>query len=270
VVERRPTNPVEWAVAAAVVVFLAGIVVLPLFALVWTVARSPLAALHGLSTHEAVYALGLSAALAAISLAANGAMGVVGGLVLVRQRFAGRRLLDGLVDLPLAVSPVMTGLGFLLLFGRNGILGPVLERLDLQVAFAVPGAILATLFVTLPFTVREVALVLYEVGMVEEEAAETLGASALQTFWRVTVPKIRHGMVIGATLTVARALGEFGAVLVLGGAIANRTMTATTFIHAAIEGRQAPAAYGMALVLAAASIALLGMLQIQKRPAESR
>lgn len=264
-VERRPSHPFEWAVVALVVAFLASVVVLPLCALVWTVLRDPVAAVSGLMTSEAAYAFGLSVAIAAIALVVNGVVGIIGGVVLVRQRFFGRRLLDGLVDLPLAISPVMTGLGFLLLFGRNGIFSPVLEALGWQVAFAVPGAIIATLFVTLPFMIREVALVLHEVGTVEEEAAATLGASSAQTFWRVTLPKIRHGVVIGSTLTVARALGEFGAVLVLGGAIAHQTMTATTFIHAAIEARQAPAAYGMALLLAALSIGLLAVLQRQKR-----
>ncbi len=259
--EARPTHGVEWAIAGAVVSFLGLVVVLPLISLVATVGRAPWEAVAGLSTGEAVNALGLSAAVAAIALAVNGVFGVVGGLALVRHRFPGRRLLDWLVDLPLAVSPVMTGLGFLLLFGRTGFLGPVLERLDVQVAFAVPGAIVATLFVTLPFTVREVALVAEEVGTVEEEVAATLGATAAQSFWRVTLPKIRHGVVLGVTLTVARALGEFGAVLVLGGAITNRTMTATTYIHAAIEGRQTSAGFGMALVLAATSVLLMSAVQ---------
>lgn len=140
----------------------------------------------------------------------------------------------------------VSGLAFLLLFGRTGILRPVLG--DAQVAFAVPGVLIATLFVTLPFTLREVALVLAELGDGEEQAAATLGASAWQTFHRVTLPDIRGGLVIGATLTLARALGEFGAVLLVGGGIAHRTQTATTFIHAAVEERQEPAACGMALL----------------------
>jgi sulfate transport system permease protein len=194
----------------------------------------------------------------------NGVFGIAGALVLVRQRFFGRRFLDALVDLPLALSPVMTGLAFLILFGRSGALRPVVDLLGFSVAFAWPGVLLATLFVTLPFTLREVALVLEEVGDHEEQAAATLGASAWQTFRRVTLPNIYSGLSIGTTLTLARALGEFGAVLVVGGGIANKTETATTFIHTAVEERQEPAAFGMALILAAAAIALLLFLQNRK------
>jgi sulfate transport system permease protein len=138
--------------------------------------------------------------------------------VLVRSGLRGRWILDRLVDVPLAVSPVMTGLGLLLLFGRNGLLFPVFEALGLKVAFAVPGVVVATLFVTVPFVVREVALVLEELGDSEEQAAATLGASPWQTFVRVTLPNLSHGLVLGSALTAARSLGEFGAVLVVGGA----------------------------------------------------
>lgn len=262
---RRPAGAAAWTVVTVVLVFLGAVVVVPLGALVVTVAGAPLEVFRGLTSPEALHALWLSVIIAAICLVVNGAVGVVGALVLVRQRFRGRWLLDALVDLPLAVSPVMTGLGFLLLFGRTGFAQPVLEIFGLKIAFAFPGLVLATLFVTVPFTLREVALVLEELGTNEEQAAATLGASAWQTFWRVTMPNIRHALVVGSTLTTARALGEFGAVLVLGGAIANHTNTATTFIHGAIEERQQPAAYGMALLLAAFAILLLLVLERTKR-----
>lgn len=261
---RTPQGAARW-VLAAIVVYLALLLLVPLGALVLEVARHASEVAAVLVTREAVNALLLSAGVAVVSVALNGVFGVIGALVIVRDRFLGRRLLDALVDLPLALSPVMTGLAFLLLFGRSGWLRPALERLDLQVAFAWPGVLLATLFVTLPFTLREVALVLEELGDTEEQAAATLGASPWQTFWRVTLPNIRGGLVLGTTLTLARALGEFGAVLVLGGSIANRTQTATTFIHAAVEERQEPAAFGMALILAACAISLLLLLQ-SRRP----
>lgn len=262
----RPGGFFEWAVVVGVVAFLLSVVVLPLGALVLEVARHPEEVVAGLSTREAIHALRLSCTLAVISIVVNGVVGVAGALVLVRQRFLLRRVLDALVDLPLAVSPVMTGLGFLLLFGRNGLLGPYLG--DFKIAFATPGLVVATLFVSLPFTLREVALVLEELGTSEEDAAATLGATPWTTFWRVTLPNIRHGLTLGLTLTTARSLGEFGAVLVLGGAIANETDTATTFIHSAIDERHGPAAYGMALLLAALAIALLAFLQrIKQRPA---
>ncbi len=257
---RRPRGAAAF-VFAGVAIWLAVLLVLPLGALVFTVIGSAREVLVELTTREALDALALSLGAAVVSIIGNGVFGVAGALVIVRQRFVGRGLLDAAVDVPLALSPVITGLGFLLVFGRSGVLHPLFDALGLTVAFAWPSVILATLFVTLPFTLREVALVLEEIGDTEEQAAATLGASAWQTFWRVTFPNIRNGLVIGTTLTTARALGEFGAVLVVGGSIAGRTETATTFIHAAIEQRHEAAAYGMALLLAAAAIALLWVLQ---------
>ncbi len=257
---RKPTG-VARVVFAGVCAWLAILLLVPLLALLVNVTGSLGEVVAALTTREALRALGLSLAVGVACVVLNGIFGVAGAIVLVRQRFAGRRVLDAFVDLPLARSPVMTGLGFLLVFGRSGVLRPALDTLGIQVAFAWPSVLLATLFVTLPFTLREVALVLHEIGDAEEQAASTLGASAWQAFRRVTLPNVRGALVVGATLTAARALGEFGAVLVVGGSIANRTQTATTFIHSAIEERQEPAAYGMALLLAGAAIALLLLLQ---------
>jgi sulfate transport system permease protein len=247
-------------VFAGLVIYLALLLVLPLGALAVTVLTHAEAVAEQLLRRPALEALGSSLLVAVLCVGLHAVFGTIGALVLVRDRFWGRRVLDALVDLPLALSPVMTGLAFLLLFGRSGVLRPLADAVGIQVAFAWPGVLLATLFVTLPFTLREVALVLEEIGDAEEQAAATLGASAWTTFWRVTLPNLRHGLVIGSTLTLARALGEFGAVLVLGGAIAGRTATATTFIHTAVEERQEPAAFGMALLLAAAAIVLLFVL----------
>ena len=259
-VRRRPRGAAA-VVFGGVAVWLTVLLLLPLGALVVTVAGSAQDVLTQLTTQQAFDALALSLTAAVVSIVGNGVFGVAGALVIVRQRFFGRSLLDAAVDVPLALSPVITGLGFLLVFGRSGLLHPILDALGITVVFAWPSVLLATLFVTLPFTLREVALVLEEIGDTEEQAAATLGASAWQTLWRVTFPNIRNGLVIGTTLTTARALGEFGAVLVVGGSIASRTETATTFIHAAIEERHEAAAYGMALLLAAAAIALLWVLQ---------
>lgn len=259
-VRRRPTG-ISRVVFAGVCLWLGVLLVVPLVALLVNVVGHLPEVVAALTSDEALSALGLSIGVAAACITLNGIFGIAGALVIVRQRFWGRRVLDTLVDLPLALSPVMTGLGFLLVFGRTGWLRPALDGLGVQVAFAWPSVLFATLFVTLPFTLREVALVLEEIGDSEEQAASTLGATAWQTFWRVTLPNIRSGLVVGTTLTAARALGEFGAVLVVGGSIANRTQTATTFIHAAIEERQEAAAYGMALLLAAAAVVLLFVLQ---------
>lgn len=266
---REPTRhlgPGQWLLVGAVVLYLGAILALPLVAIFAHALEAGVGPL--LQTFDdplARHGLWLSLVLALIALLANGAVGVGGALVLPRHRFLGRRLLDALVDLPLAVSPVMTGLAFLLVFGRGGWLEPALAAGDWKVTFAFPGLVLATLFVTFPFTLREVGYVLEELGTEEEEAAATLGASSWQTFWRVTLPNIRYGLGYGVILTTARALGEFGAVLVLGGAISGRTQTATTFIYNALEERQEPAAYGVALVLALASILLLAALEWLKR-----
>jgi len=266
---REPTRDLtggQWLLVGAVVLYLGAILLLPLAALVGQAFKSGLAPLAGaFDDPVARHGLWLSLILAAIALAANGLFGVAGALVLTRQRFIGRRVLDALVDLPLAVSPVMTGLAFLLIFGREGWLAPVLDNAGWKVTFAFPGLVLATLFVTFPFTLREVAYVLEELGTDEEEAAATLGASPWQTFWRVTLPNIRYGLGYGVILTVARSLGEFGAVLVLGGAISGHTQTATTFIYNALEERQEPSAYSVALVLALASVVLLVALEWLKR-----
>lgn len=254
----RPLTPAGVVLLAVTVGYLVLVLVVPLGALlVRAISAGATALFESLRTPAAVHGLEMSLVLAAIAVAVNGVVGVAGALVLVRHRFVGRRVLDALVELPLAISPVAIGLSFLLVFGRNGWLEPTLLAMGVKVTFAFPGMVLATLFVTLPFTLREVAYVLVELGTSEEEAAETLGASRAQTFWRVTLPNLRHALGYGVLLTAARALGEFGAVLVVGGDISESTRTATTFIYASVEERNEAGAYGMALVLAAISAALL-------------
>lgn len=220
---------------------------------------------RALGTPTALSALWNSGALVALAVAINAVVGTLGAIYIVRHRHFARGYLDALCDLPLAVSPVMIGLAFILLLGRDGVLAPVLDAAGVKILFSFPALLLATLFVTLPFAMREVAYVLEEIGTSEEEAAVTLGASPLQTFFRVTLPNIRVALSYGLMMTAARALGEFGAVLVLGGSIAGHTQTATTFIHDAIEERDLASAYGMAAVLALASIALLLVLEVLKR-----
>ncbi|MBN1334388.1 MAG: sulfate ABC transporter permease subunit [Deltaproteobacteria bacterium] len=258
--------PRRVALLALVVAWMALLLFVPLGSLgvgVWTF--GPLAVLDQIGEAGGWPALGRTVVVAIVSVVLNGVVGVAGAITLVRHRFWGRRLLDMLVDLPLAVSPVMTGLAFLLVFGRGGLAEPLLSALGWKITFAFPSLVLATVFVTLPFVLREVSHVLVELGTDEEAAAATLGASSRQTFWRITLPNIRHGLTYGSTLTLARALGEFGAVLVVGGAIEGRTDTATTFIFTAVDERHEPAAYGMALILAALSMAFLVVLERLKR-----
>jgi len=265
----RQLTGAQRLIVLLVFAYLGLILVLPLGAMALrALEEGPRILLLTLTEPAALQGLLLTLMVAAICVTANGIFGVAGALVLTRHRFLGRRVLDALVDLPLAVSPVMTGLAFLLIFGRGGWLDGPLDLLGLKVTFAVPGLVLATLFVTFPFTLREVAYVLEELGTSEEQAAMTLGASPWQTFWLVTLPNIRFGLGYGIVLTLARALGEFGAVLVVGGAISGRTQTATTFIYNALEERQEAAAYGMALLLAVISVALLVAIEWLKRRRE--
>jgi sulfate transport system permease protein len=261
----------RWALIAAVLAYLAIVLLLPLGALVArALAEGPVALGKALATPGALAGLWHSLIAVALALAINGTLGVAGAIVLVRHRFRGRRVLDLLVDLPLAVSPVMVGLAFLLVFGRGGWLRPLTDALGMQVAFAFTGVVLVTLFVTLPYTVREVGYLLQEVGTAEEEVAATLGATPWQTFRRVTLPNVRNALGAGLTLTAARALGEFGAAVVVGGAISGRTQTATTYIYGEMEARNTAGAYGMALLLAIASTALLLVLRRAERRKRKR
>jgi sulfate/thiosulfate transport system permease protein len=256
--EWRRRHITQGVLFGAVAIYLAIVLLAPLAALAWRIVElGPGDVARSLMGPVPLEALGRSFILVLIALTVNGVFGVLGAIVLVRHRFPGRELLDALIDIPLAVSPVMVGLSYLLVFGRTGWLAPVLSALDFRIAFAFPGLVIATVFVTLPFVVREVGYVLEELGTDEEQASRTLGASRWTTFRRVTLPNIRGAFGYGLTLTAARALGEFGAVLVVGAAISGKTDTATTFIYTAIEERQNAAAYGMAALLAGASMLLL-------------
>jgi sulfate transport system permease protein len=221
---------------------------------------------EALAAAEVRRAFGLTLGITALATIINTVFGVAFALVLVRQRFWGRALADGLVDLPFAVSPVVAGLMLVILYGPEGWLGRGLEGAGFRVIYAMPGMVLATMFVTLPFVVREVVPVLLEVGTDQVEAAYTLGAGRLQTFWRVTLPLIRWGLAYGVTLTIARALGEFGAVLVVSGDLIGDTQTATLYIHDGIESFEPDGAYAASLVLAGLSFGLLvGMDRMRAR-----
>jgi len=231
-------------------------------------AQGPALFLRQLSRPEALHAFGLTALLTIGAVVLNTCFGVVVAVVLVRQRFRGRSLLNALVDLPFALSPVIAGYMLILLFGQGGWLAPGVERLGLKVAFALPGMLLATVFVTLPFVIREVGPVLAAVGREQDEAAYTLGAGRLYTFWRITLPSIKWGLLYGVTLTIARAIGEFGAVLVISGNIIGRTQTATLLIHQACVDFDPNAAFAAATVLALVSFLVLIASEIIRARAE--
>jgi sulfate/thiosulfate transport system permease protein len=214
-----------------------------------------------ISSPNAVHALKVTLILTAIAVPANTIFGVLCALAIVRYRFPGAGIVNAVVDLPLALSPVVVGLALLLLYGREGWLG------GHGVVFALPGMVLATLFVSLPFVVREVVPVLREIGTEQEQAAATLGANALQTFRRVTWPAIRWAVAYGVVLTTARALGEFGAVSVVSGRLAGETESLTLHVQERYQAFDQVGAYAAAVMLALIAVATL-VLMTRLKPKE--
>jgi len=221
---------------------------------------------HGLSpvwssltTPDALHAFWLTILIAAIAVPANTIFGVVTALAIVRHRFPGKGLVNAIVDLPLALSPVVVGLSLLLLYGRGGWVD-----LPFQVVFALPGMAIATVFVSLPFVVREVVPVLREIGDEQEQAAATLGASSWQIFRRVTLPAIRWAVAYGVVLTTARCLGEFGAVSVVSGRIVGQTETLTIHVEQAFQNFDVAGAYAASVVLALVAVATLVLMSLFK------
>ena len=222
---------------------------------------------ESVTTPEAIHAFYLTVLIAGIAVPLNTIFGIACALVLVRHKFRGKAILNGLIDLPFAVSPVVIGLSLVLVYGSvDGWFGPWLAEQGIRVIFSVPGMVLATIFVSLPFVVREVVPVLQEIGDDQEQAAATLGANGWQTFWRVTLPAIRWGVTYGVVLATARAIGEFGAVAVVSGKIEGKTETATLLVENQYEHFNVAGAYAAALVLAVMALAtLLFMNLIQRR-----
>jgi sulfate transport system permease protein len=217
-----------------------------------------------ITTPAAVSAFWLTVEVAAIAVPLNTAFGVVTALALARGRFRGKALLDAAIDLPFAVSPIVIGLALVLVYGRDGWI-----NLPFQVIFSLPGIVLATVFVSLPFVVREVTPVLREVGDEAEQAAATLGASNWQAFWRITLPAIRWGIAYGVVLSVARSIGEFGAVSVVSGKIAGQTMTLTLLVEQRFTNYDLSGAYAASALLAIIALAtLLVMTRLKPRRSE--
>ena len=250
--------------------YLALILVAPLFMMVWRTAEDLDAAWAAISAPETVEAFKLTLLVASIAVVVNTVFGIVCGLVIVRGNIRGRGFLNAFVDLPLSLSPVIVGFSLVVLYGANGWFGWFQEN-GYEVLFATPSIVLVTIFVTLPFVAREVVPTLREIGTEQEQAAQTLGASGWQTFWRITLPSIRWAVIYGVVLTAARAIGEYGAVAVVSGNIVGETQTATLKVEDAYQfayGEYAPA-YGISFVLAAtAIIVLIAMIFLQ--PKESK
>jgi sulfate transport system permease protein len=215
-----------------------------------------------ITTPAAVSAFWLTLEIAAISVVLNTVLGVLTALLLVRGRFRGKWIIAALLDLPFAVSPIVVGLSLVLVYGRGG----WLAYLPFQVIFALPGMVLATVFVSLPFVAREVIPVLREVGDEQEQAAATLGASWWQSFWRITLPAIRWGVAYGVILSTARAIGEFGAVSVVSGKVAGETVTMTLLVENRFQNFDLAGAYAASALLALIALAtLLAMTLLRPR-----
>ena len=195
----------------------------------------------------------------------NAVFGLCAAWAIARHKFPGRAIVLSIIDLPFSISPVVAGLMIVLLYGRNGWFGPWLEAHDIKIIFAFPGMLMATAFVSMPFVAREVIPILEEFGKDQEEAARTLGANDWQTFWRVTLPSIRWGLLYGLILTNARAMGEFGAVSVVSGNIANTTQSLPLFVEDAYKQYETEAAFSAAVILAFLAVVTLVLKEILER-----
>jgi sulfate/thiosulfate transport system permease protein len=238
--------------------YLALLIVLPLGLVLWRTFEHGLGPVWEAATRPAaLHALKLTTLIVLVVVPLNTVFGVLCALTLVRRRFPGQALLGALAALPLAVSPVVVGLALILVYGRRNPIGGWLWERDVQVIFALPGMILATIFVSLPFVVREIVPVLREIGTDQEQAAGTLGASGWQTFRLITLPAIRSGIVFGVVLTTSRALGEYGAVSIVSGKLSGRTETLTLHVEERFQAFDLTGAY-----VAAVEMALLALLTL--------
>jgi len=224
---------------------------------------------EAITSPDSLHAIQLTLLMVAVAVPLNTVFGVGCALLLVRHNWWGNKFIDGIINLPFAVSPVVIGLSLFLLYGTDGWFGPALADMGIQVLFSIPGMILASIFVSLPFVVRETVPVLQEIGTEQEQAASTLGANAWQTFWRVTLPSIRWGVAYGVVLTTARVLGEFGAVTIVSGSISGETETLPLFVGKAFEQFDEQAAYAGAIVLALLALTTLLLMSIGGRKAKS-
>jgi sulfate/thiosulfate transport system permease protein len=263
-------TPVKWLLRLVAVGYVFFLVAWPVSYIVLETFADGLTTLTDTLSDPAVQsALQLTAYVAFWAVVINLAFGVTISMLLVRYEFPGKRVLSALIDVPLSVSPVVVGLALLLVYnGRTGWFGPALESAGYQVIFSTPGMIMATCFVALPLVIREVVPVLTEVGDDQEQAARSLGANARQTFLRITLPSIKWAVVYGVVLSLARSLGEFGAVKIVSGNFTGQTQTATLIVEQKYQNFDQEAAYATSFLLAAASVLCIVVVSLL-RPKES-
>ncbi|HWT91423.1 MAG TPA: sulfate ABC transporter permease subunit CysW [Solirubrobacteraceae bacterium] len=247
--------------------YLGAILAVPVALVVYKTFEPGLGAVwESVTTPAAQHAFYLTVLVTAIAVPLNTIFGIITAMVLVRGKIRGRAVIEALIDLPFAVSPVVVGLALLLVYGRIGWFGPELTEAGIQVIFSLPGIVLATIFVSLPFVVREVAPVLREIGTDQEQAAQTLGASGWQAFRRITLPAIRWGLIYGVVLSTARALGEFGAVSIVSGKVSGETETLTLLVEKRFQNFDLAGAYAASTLLALLALAvLLAMTLLDRR-----
>jgi sulfate transport system permease protein len=257
---------VRWSLTAVSLAFLLVFLFIPLAAVFVEAFRFGLGAyVAAVVEPDTVSALRLTLITAAFTVPLNLVFGLCAGWAIAKYRFRGRQFLTTLIDLPFAVSPVIAGLVFILLFGRQGFLGPWVFEHDIRIVFAVPGIVLATIFVSFPFIAREIIPVMEATGSHEEEAARVLGASGLQTFFRVTLPNIKWGVVYGVILCSARVIGEFGAVSVVSGKIRGVTNTLPLHVEILYNEYKFQAAFAVASTLTCLALVTLVVKTIAER-----
>jgi sulfate/thiosulfate transport system permease protein len=265
----RPGRPragrSRFALRIVAVAYVLMLVLAPVIVVLWrTFSEGASAFVDALSSENTIAALRLTAEVATISVVINTVFGVGVGMLLARYEFPGKRILDVLIDLPVSVSPIVVGLALILVYGSTtGWFGGALDSIGFQVIFATPGIALATTFVSLPLVLREVVPVLVEAGTDQEQAARSLGANAWQRFWRITLPTIRWALAYGVVLSVARSVGEFGAVKVVSGNILGQTQTLTTEVDGLAEQFE-PGYYQISLVLIAISVICITVISLLK------
>lgn len=249
---------VRYLVRYVALAYIAVLVIVPVGLILWRTFQPGLGEFFTqITTPAAISALQLSLLVVAIVVPLNVLFGVPTALVLARNRFRGKSVLQAVIDLPFAVSPVVVGVALILLWGSAGLLGFVENSWGLKIIFGFPGIVLASIFVTVPFVIREVEPVLHELGTDQEEAASTLGAQWWQTFWRITLPSIRWGLTYGIVLTVARTLGEYGAVIMVSSNLPGKSQTLTLLVSDRYSRGAEYGAYAMSTLLMAVAVIVL-------------
>ncbi|MEA2579714.1 MAG: sulfate/thiosulfate transport system permease protein [Actinomycetota bacterium] len=265
------TRLVRGGILGACLLYIGILLLVPLGGIIWGTFKAGSSVVgNTFGQADVRHAFLLTGVITLITIVVTTMLGVIVAWVLARQRFVGRSLLNAFVDLPFAMSAVTVGLAAVLLFGRVGWFESFFDSRGIHIIYALPSMVLVTIFISIPFTVREVAPVLEEIGTSEEDAARTLGASTWQSFFRVTLPNIRWALLYGVALSTARAMGEIGAVIIVSGSIQGQTETATLFVVRALDERQTSQAYLVALTLAAISVLLLVGIETARSRLERR